>query len=94
MIFETFFFQFSQGIIKLKDKHVDVWKVNSKCKVERSKPNDGNEKWRWAHERCVAILNGSSSTKNPFSSCLDKVSKERRKTLYTQCMDETCRFVQ
>jgi hypothetical protein len=67
--------------------------VNSKCNVEVDKRKDDNEKWRWSHERCVAILNGTSSTNNPFSACLDKLNKERRKKLYKQCMEESCRFV-
>ncbi len=88
-----FFIQFSKGLILRKKKDVNVWKVNRKCKVEINKRTDGNEKWRWSHEQCVGILNGTSSTKHPFSSCLNKLSKERRKTLYKECMEETCRFV-
>jgi hypothetical protein len=80
-------FQFSEDFIILKEKHSNEWKVNGKCEVEVNKPNDDQEKLDWAHEKCASILNDSSSTKNSFSN-------ERRSTLYEQCMDETCRFVQ
>ncbi|CAF3994218.1 unnamed protein product, partial [Rotaria sordida] len=80
----------NKGIIRKKEKYINTWKVNDKCKVEISKPNDDDEKWRWAHNICANIWNDSSSTKNPFSSCLNKFSQERRKTLYEQCMEETC----
>jgi hypothetical protein len=88
-----FVWQFSKGVTVKKDKCINTWKVNRKCHAEVDKPKAGNEKWRWSHERCVAILNGTSSTKHPFSPCLDTLSKERRKTLYKQCMEESCRFV-
>jgi hypothetical protein len=84
---------FSKGLILRKEKYANEWKVDSKCEVEVNKPNDDKEKWKWVHEKCIAVLNGSSSTENPFSPCLNKLSNERRKTLYQQCMDETCGFV-
>ncbi|CAF0823545.1 unnamed protein product [Adineta steineri] len=73
-----------------KPKHADSWKIDSECKVEESKPTDDNEeKSKWAHEKCVAVFDDSSSAKNPFSSCLSKLNNERRKTLYQQCIEET-----
>ncbi|CAF1077448.1 unnamed protein product [Adineta steineri] len=72
-----------------KPKYADSWKIDSECKVEESKPTDDEEKSKWAHEKCVAVFDDSSSAKNPFSSCLSKLNNERRKTLYQQCIEET-----
>ncbi|CAF4806256.1 unnamed protein product, partial [Rotaria sp. Silwood2] len=47
----------SKGFIIKKEKYTNVWKVNNKCKVEMNKANDDEEKWRWAHNICVNILN-------------------------------------
>lgn len=91
MVISLCFSQFSKGVIKPKESHLNAWKVNNECKVEEEKPKDDNEKWRWAHERCVVILNGTSSSNNPFIPCLEKFKEERRTALYKQCMEETCR---
>lgn len=81
-------------MIKLNETHINVWKVNQQCKVEVEKPHEENEKWRWSHERCVVILNGTLSSNNPFVSCVEKYDNERRMALYKQCMEESCRLVE
>ena len=89
----SFLLRFRKDVSVQTEKRVNVWKVNSQCQAEVEKPKGGDEKWRWSHDRCVAILNGTSSDKNPFIPCLNKLNEERRRNLYKQCMEESCRFV-
>lgn len=87
-------FYSSKGLVIRKDKHSKKWKVNKKCEGKPQIPTDNEEKWKWAHERCVVILKDASSSAitAPFSPCLQKLTEERRKNLYDQCMEETCRY--
>lgn len=82
---------FSKGLVISKEKHTKKWKLDQQCKVEPEKPRD-DDKWRWAHEQCLIVLRDSAkpSEKSTFSPCLQKLSEEKRKNLYEQCIDETC----
>ena len=85
--------RFSKGILSQKAKYANVWKTNKQCQVKSPKPKDNEEQLKWAHERCVQVFNGTSVESIPFAPCLSKLSEARRKTLYQQCTDETCRYV-
>lgn len=93
MAFDAFYsvVYFSKGLVISKEKHTKKWKLDQLCKVEPEKPKD-DEKWKWAHEQCLVVLKDSvkPSEKSIFSPCLQKLSEERRKNLYEQCIDETC----
>ena len=82
----------SSGLVLHKHKHVNAWKVDRKCKVQVNKTIESKEKWRWAYDRCIAIFNGTSLQGTPFATCLSRLNEERRKVLYKQCIEETCRL--